>query len=75
MISEQEQHLHEAEHEEEPEYDYDSYLEHEDFQQFIRDAAVQFITEAPIEDIAEFVFGDLDTAIESFEEESGGEEE
>ncbi len=50
------------------EYDYESYLEHEDFQEFIRDAARQFLAEASTEELAEIVFGDMDEAIEAFSE-------
>jgi hypothetical protein len=57
------------------EYDYESYLADEDFQDFVREAARQFIEEASIEEIAEVVFGDMDEAIEAFYEERGEEGE
>lgn len=57
------------------EYDYESYLADEDFQDFVREAARQFIEEASIEELAEVVFGDMDEAIEAFYEERGEENE
>lgn len=56
------------------EYDYESYLEHEDFQEFVRDAARQFLAEASTEELAEIVFGDMDEAIEAFSEADDADE-
>jgi hypothetical protein len=55
-------------------YDYQSYLDHEDFQAFVREAARQFVEQASLEELAEMVFGDLDEAIEAFAEEAFAEE-
>jgi len=55
-------------------YDYQSYLDHEDFQAFVREAARQFVEQASLEELAEMVFGDLDKAIEAFAEEAFAEE-
>jgi hypothetical protein len=49
-------------------YDYQSYLDNEDFQDFMRAAAQEFLDESSIEELAEIVFGDLDEAIEAFHE-------
>jgi hypothetical protein len=47
-------------------YDYQSYLASEDFQDFIRAAAQEFIDESSIEELVDIVFGDMDEAIEAF---------
>jgi hypothetical protein len=56
-------------------YDYQSYLQNEDFQDFMRAAAKEFIDESSIEELVEIVFGDMDEAIEAFAEGYDAEDE
>jgi hypothetical protein len=56
-------------------YDYQSYLENEEFQDFMKAAALEFIEESSLEELIEIVFGDMDEAIEAFNDAEYGDDD